>query len=380
MNFDLTQKNFPSFTHKSIWHAALFLAPFQEVVPPNLSGEAAENLRQGERNLYQFMNDLYTAMCENPAEFYLPVGEYDRFMNGRPRKELNSYHGGDPKESRLRNQFQQAIQFYQKLLFEIGVHGMQVAGTEILQLDPAVFGAFITEHNLRILRGEVEKRATALLRLGLEIKWSKEQVTVACQGFPSLLTALTALCHSPERKFALTNFLRCDFRSLLSYQPGLSDAISILPAPQKKKALIMEGFMEGMKSTRGLNYKISVQPLRNITLDSPWKLAYTRNGKSVFGYHADPEGLVTFAYFNHPENIAKVGRQLKQVSPTLYGWFYEKMPTRTCACKNNRLVDIGGQAKRICGLMNRLDLPNPNEEDLQCLQRIIEIYLDLISS
>jgi hypothetical protein len=40
-------------------------------------------------------------------------------------------------------------------------------------------------------------------------------------------------------------------------------------------------------------------------------------------------------------------------------------------------VDIGGQAKRICGLMNRLDLPNPNEEDLGNLQRIIEIHLDL---
>ena len=62
VRFNLNQKEFPGATHKSIWHAAVFMAPFREVIPPQVTGKEADELREGEKNLYQFMTDLYSDM------------------------------------------------------------------------------------------------------------------------------------------------------------------------------------------------------------------------------------------------------------------------------------------------------------------------------
>jgi hypothetical protein len=52
MAFAITQTRFPSTTHRSIWHAALFLAPFQGI-PSHDAGQAGD-LREGEANLVIF--------------------------------------------------------------------------------------------------------------------------------------------------------------------------------------------------------------------------------------------------------------------------------------------------------------------------------------
>ena len=66
-----------------------------------------------------------------------------------------------------------------------------------------------------------------------------------------------------------------------------------------------------------------------------------------------------------------MGYLLKEKSDSLYTWFCDKIPLRQCSCRNNRLADIGGRKKRICGLMNKMDVPNPDEHDLQNLKQII---------
>ena len=239
VKFDKYQNEFPTTTHQSIWHAAVFMAPFCEMIPPQLTGREAEDLRKGEKSLYQLVK---------------------------------------------RN-----------------------------------------------------------------------------------------LCKGGNSKFALTNFLRCDFRGLLnSHQPGFDDAVSILPDDSKKMAVEMDKFMRNMKC------KISVQPLKNTTLHSQWKLFYAMEGKSVYSFHSDTNNLEAFAYFNHYGNVSRMGYLLKEESDRLYTWFYDRIPTRLCLCRNNKLVDIGGHKKRICGLMNRMDVMNPDSYDLKNLKRIIEIYHDKV--
>jgi hypothetical protein len=82
MRFEIGQKDFPSTMHKSIWHAAMFMAPYCETIPLQSMGSQADDLREGESSLYQFMIDLYSSMYANPETYYLPVDEYDSFLNG----------------------------------------------------------------------------------------------------------------------------------------------------------------------------------------------------------------------------------------------------------------------------------------------------------
>jgi hypothetical protein len=118
VRFDTNQKEFPITTHKSIWHAAVFMAPFREVIPTQVTGRETDNLQEGEKNLYQFMTDLYSDMYDNPEAYYLPADEYDNFMKSREGKNLTDKD--KLKESLLRNKFQRAIQFYQKLVLSRG--------------------------------------------------------------------------------------------------------------------------------------------------------------------------------------------------------------------------------------------------------------------
>lgn len=363
MKLDLGQRDFPSTPQKSVWHAAVFLAPFKEVIPPKYAGKETI-LRLGERSLYRFMTNLYLDMYRNPTAYLIPAGEYDEFIKGRKPEFLDG--GEKTKESRLRNQFQRAIQFPQKLLYEIGLTGKQESCT--VELSRLVLDDIINKHNLRILRDEREQHAEALSNMGIEVNIMPDKITVSEGKYTGMLLALSALCTADAEKWALTNFLRCDFRGLKKYRPGFEDAVLFLRSEQKENATIMDEYM------KSLGCKATVQPLKNTTLGSKWKLSYKRKSNSVYGFHADTDSVETYAYFNKPENISKVGHLLNERSEMLSNWFIEKIPTRNCACRYNRRVNIGGEEKRICGFSNRLVLLNPSSTDHQKLRRVIETY------
>ena len=363
LKLDLDQREFPSTAQKSVRHAAVFLVPFKEVIPFTYAGEETA-LRLGERSLNSFMTNLYLDMYQNPVAYLIPAGEYDEFIQGRDPEMLEG--GEKTRESRLRSQFQRAIQFPQKLLYEIGLNGTQESRTTTLSR--SVLDDMINKHNLRILRDERMKHAEALSNMGIEVTIVSDKITVSEGKHTGMLLALSTLCKADAEKWALTSFLRCDFRGLNKYRPSFEDAASFLRGEHKKNAVVMDEYM------RSLGCRAMVEPLKNTTLGSRWKLVYKRKSKSVYGFHADTDSVETYAYFNKPENISRIGYLLKERSETLYNWFDEKIPTRNCARRYNRKIDIGGKEKRICGFSNRLVLSNPSGTDHQNMKKVIEIY------
>lgn len=362
MDLFIDQNEFPSITHHSIWHAAMSMATLYEVIPSNMSIEEAAAFRLGEESLYRFMRDMFVDMYDHPEAYDIPVGAYDLYMDGRDRRSLG--HKNDPKESRLRNQFQQAIQFYQKLLFEMGIHGKVY--DDSLSIEPTIMDEMINKHNLRLIRGTQSMRLSALERLGMKIQRSDNAIVFKNTRYPEMFTALITLARAGRGVLALTNVLRCDFRGLIKgFKPGLEDVVANLPGQLRDNILMMDLYIQE------LGAKISIHPLKNTTLYSPWKVIYTREGKSIYGFHAEPNRLEVYAYFNKPDNISRVGYQLKEEADPLYAWFNDHIPMRECRCPNNRKVDIGGEEKRICGLMNRLEVINPDGEALDRLKRVI---------
>lgn len=299
-------------------------------------------LAEGEKSFYNFMCRLYSDMYDNPEKYYIPAGEYDDFMNGRERRSLDKKY--KQKESRLRNRFQQSIQFYQKLLFEIG-RKAEFVSHNTFKFNKLFLGDMINIYNLRTIRGEEVKRAMALSNTGLEVEETENELIIKNDEYPEMYDALCAIANVKNNKYSLTNFLRCDFRGLTScFKPCFDDVSCVLPENYKCMALEMDELM------RGLRCKVSIEPLKNTTLYSQWKVSYKYNGKLFYSFHADTNDFEIFAHFNDYKNISCAGYFLKEHSKSIYNWFYDKVPERKCTCPNNRLADIGGIKKGYAAL------------------------------
>jgi hypothetical protein len=341
------------------------MAPFTEAIPEDYNRSIVE-LVKGEKRLYDFMETLYSSMYDSPDQYHIPTREYENLMKSRTVEELSADQ--KKKESTIRNSFLRSIQFYQKMLFEIGANGVPVDGK--LRVKTSLFEEMINRNNLRVVRGEHEKIMEGLSRNGLMFSKDRRHTYVEASDHPNLLRALRALCRFGTRTYRMTNFLRCDFRGMVNNKPGFNDVVAILGDKYTKNAEMMDGFMNQMKA------KIKVQPLKNTTLGSVWKTSYVK-GKSIYGFQADPCWMEAYVYFNEDKNIKKVGYHLKETDPVLYEWYYSNFKEQECACQYNRRVDIGGEKKRICGFSNRLVVTEPDTPDFEKIKRTIQVFREM---
>ncbi|MFW6287611.1 MAG: hypothetical protein ACOC2J_02555 [bacterium] len=251
---------------------------------------------------------------------------------------------------------------------DIDVSAEEIHNSSILSIAQDDYQNIIKSLRLSKVRGQEEKRLTALKDLGLEIDRKQDKIFISCEHYPDMLAALSLLCKSGTKKYAYTNFIRCDFRGVKSYKPSIEDVVAVIPEVYKSMVLEMDSMMESMNCRRTIN------PLKTRLLNQQWKVAYKKKGKSVYAFEADVDKLNSIAYFNYPENISKMGYLLKEESVSLYKWFYNCFELMECSCKNNKLVDIGGKKKRICGLSNRMDIYNPDKKEFENMKYIIELF------
>lgn len=355
-----------STAQKSIRHAALVLAPFTRILPKNYPSDKANTLYESETELYGFIKNLYSDMYNNPHGYCIPTLEYDAFVKGRCRFELTKQE--KQKEGNLRNKFQHVIRFYQQFLIETGKHGtISENGREILLPADLLETTF---KNARLTQAKKYAHAmpAALTRLGVEISDTAQGFSMRSRVYPDMFPALILLCRAESGKYSITNIKRADFRNLLGYTPGLEDVISVLPEDLKIMANDINDFLSGLKCS------VYAEPLKETTLFSHWKMWYRISGKPICSVEADVGKIKLCAYFNHYQNVSKMGYALKNESSDIFGWFCNGFYENTCSCKNSRIVDIGGIKKRICGLANKLEIFDPTEKDVKYLKKAIGIY------
>jgi hypothetical protein len=105
----------------------MMLAPYQSVSIKNNTEFDQDDYISGEYEFYSFMKALYTDMYEDPAKYFVATTPYDEYMqNRKPVKGIEKEHYTDTKECNLRNTFQQAIQFYPKFFYELGLRAEEI--------------------------------------------------------------------------------------------------------------------------------------------------------------------------------------------------------------------------------------------------------------
>lgn len=115
----------------------------------------------------------------------------------------------------------------------------------------------------------------------------------------------------------------------------------------------------------GMKVKTKIKPLRGIVSDFKWKVEYSCKGKNIWGFYADHEYFMLCIYFNHFQNITEFAKILYDEDRNLFQWFRNQFPERLCKCPNNRRVYFGDEPRRICGLSNRAEIVNPNDDDVE---------------
>ena len=371
MQFTAKQDSFPSTAQKSIWHASVFMAPFREFIPPGAAADERHDIVSGEQDWYAFISELYQKMYQAPGVYYVPVERYDQYMHGRTRSDLP--HKNDSRECTLRNEFQNAIKFYQNFLYKIGEYGTIDAKTYRLGISRKQFESLIQTLNINKKENDVRKRIDALHTVGLTYSCSDDFVQFSCARYPRLFIGLSLLAKSENKKYAYTCYLTCNYREAVKTgSPKFEDALFVLTAAQQKLAKEVHTLM----IEAGADLK--VKPLRSTQLTFFWKLQYTRKGKALATLHIDVQKLDCFINFNSVTNISKVGYRLKKDSEELYGWFFDCFKLRECSCKNNRNADIGGRRKRICGLMNRMEIYDMRQSDLEKIKQILQVFYAII--
>jgi len=355
----------------SIWHSIMMLAPFR-AAGINSSAFNDEHIIEGEKQFYDFMKDLYNDMYKSPTKYAVPTSEYDEYIKNRHAENDPVHpHKTDAKESKLRNTFHQAIEFYPNYFYEIGRASNEFCKeTFAIILTKQQYEDVIRKLKRSHIRKGNEQRLKVLEGLGVTVSEINNAYHISCKNAPKMFLGVHVLCSALESKYKYMNFLRLDYSS---YHRSVPDIESIKPTLKEEHANKID---QAIKSIVTSKMKYKVKPMRGINFDHGWKVEYTLNGKNVLGFFATPDSLAMFIYFNDEKNISKMSNNIKDNNP-LFDWFCDKFPERLCKCPHARYVFLGDEKRRICGMSNKAEVYDPTVDDLENIIVITKMFRDL---
>ena len=362
-----------SAAQKSIWHFQMMLAQFHEVEAER-KGFGKKDISEGEKSFYDFMKSLYQELYENPGKFLIPTNEYDNYIKSPDfvNKTFANAHQNDAKESMLRNTFQKAIHFYPDFFYRLGLSADKICPqTFSLAIKEAQYDEILLTLGKPYVHKENASRIAALLAMGINVTKKAGMYFIASSLYPKMFLGLMVLCDAPESKYKYMNYLRLDYKGYRRAMPEIADIMPTL-GPEFRKHL--DGLQVFFADTK---LKFRVKPMRSIASSHGWKVEYALQGKNVYGFFGEPDHLTLYIYFNDAKNISEVAEKMASMDAGLYDWFCDKFPERLCKCRYNRMVVFGNSKRRICGMSNKAEIHDPNEEDINQSIKAIEIFRGL---
>ncbi len=355
----------PTLAHFSIRHCLQMIGPFRP--SPALSEES-------QRQFFACITGIYQHMLQDPEGYFVFPGPYEAYMEKKKTLPATpgpeKMHKTDSRESTLRNTVQQAISFYASFFWHLGIRAEGVKESRL----------FLQNEKYREALSQMERyhgaehnplRYQLLEKHGLETEENENGVFIRHAAYPSMMEALFFLCQAKESKYQWMNYLRLAFSNAEEGMPAVSDVLLTLPDAMADIIRQLENALHP------LPVKPQIKPLRGITSDFQWKAEYTLKGKNVLGFYADHSTLTLCIYFNDHKNISAFASRLQTENPSLFPWFCRQFPQRLCKCPSNRLVHLGDEKRRICGLSNRAEILNPTAEDVENALYVLKTFRGL---
>mgnify|MGYP001063274607 CR=1 FL=1 len=345
---------------RSIKHCLDMIAPLEMQNQPE----------DGQVQFYKFMVSLYQEMYQQPEKYMVFSKPYEEYITKLKAQEApQKAHVNNSKESTLRNTFQQAIQFYAMYFYKIGLKSKAIDGQSgaliILKEDYAdVLNQMESIHGSKYNA----ERYKVLSKLGIQVYEKDTSVCISHTTYKQAMEGLVYLCKAPDSKYKWMNYIRLDFKNAYSPIPTVNDICKTLPARSAEAVKKLEDNLSGMK------IKAKIKPLRGIVSDFKWKVEYAYKGKNICGFYADNGYFMLCIYFNHFQNINEFAKILFEEDYDSFLWFKNQFPERKCKCPNNRRVYFDNEPRRICGLSNRAEIVNPDENDIDRALWVLKKY------
>ncbi len=343
-----------TYAQRSIRHCIEMIAPFEM---PEQQEEG------GQFRFYEFMLSLYREMYRNPEEYLVFSKPYEEYMEKLKEQKTpvkkEKEHVTNARESTLRNAFQQAIQFYALYLYRTGLVSEGIdAQTGALMICKEEY-TDVKRQMKRIHESQYnDARYEVLAKCGIDVEKDGDTVFITHREYPQMMGGIEYLCKAPDSKYKWMNFLRLDFKNAYAPIPTVDDICKTLSVENAAIVKRLEDSLSGIKC------KTKIKPLRGIVSDFRWKVEYACKGKNICGFYADRESFMLCIYYNHFQNITAAAEAFYEEDRALFAWFREQFPERLCKCPNNRRVYFGSEPRRICGLSNRAEIVNPQEDDV----------------
>lgn len=374
MQFDKTQRDFPSKAHRIPWYLGTGLLPFSEVIPESLSREESRDLAIGEKSLHSFLGSLYSDMYQRPQTYFMEEIPDLYFNDGEWFKRR-------PDMTKVRNKNTHVMKALE-ILFEI-------AHQAVLDGDVLIVGGETYERiiNERRPKSVAQKRISgfwsALRELGLEISKDADACTIRSEKYPKITTATKAMARhgGADDKLRFFAFYRCDFAAVNpSYLPDISRILSILPADSRVGADKILEFMT--QSGYGIDVIVGGYPSSN------WNILFSgnkrRKASQFFWMGFSIEYYNMFYAELHCMNP-------KFLIPIVYGkgeeygdWFNETWTQNCTGCGYCRdrfkppgpyIFEHRGKKRGLCH-QQWISKRNPSEEQINSLLKMVELHTE----
>ncbi len=348
-----------TYTHRSIKHCLDMIAPFEG---------SEHQIKDGQLQFYRFMVSLYRNMYEDPEKYMVFPKPYEEYI-AKPKGKKEKEHTSNSRESTLRNTFQQAIQFYALYFYNLGVNcdGIDEKDGSLAIAKEKYFDVLNRMNSIHDSKYNAE-RYEVLSQLGVRTYENDDKVSITIMGYSNAMSGVQYLCKAPDSKYKWMNFLRLDYKNAYSPIPTVDDICKTLPLERAELVGILEDNLSDFK------IKKKIRPLRGIVSDFKWKVEYSYKGKNICGFYADNSYFMLCIYFNNFQNITDFAADLYAEDIKLFQWFKKQFPERLCKCPSNRRVYFGDESRRICGMSNRAEIVDPDNNDIENALYILKKY------
>jgi len=370
-------KGHNSSAQKSIWYCIMMLSKFERV-KVSIDGFDDKSVFKGEKDFYTFMKTLYQDMYENPDSYAIPTAEYDEYIKSiNIEKVFANSHKGDSKESKLRNKFLQAIQFYSDYFWKLGSAADEICNTKYeLVISKSNYDNIIKSFDNLNIKNENEQRLNALANRGIIINKNGKKNYISCKKFPKTFLGLKVLLTVPEskykteNKFKRLNYLRLDYKGYCRPMPEIEDVKLTMKKEHSDTLTLLLSLFNNFKT------RYALYPMASILPFNKWKIDYwLGNNKRIFGFYASPDFLSFRISFNTLENLIRIIKILEKNNKKLFEWFRDNIKEVFHDCPRNKIIMFGNQEKHLCCSSSggTMEIVNPDKNDVKNIIELIKV-------
>lgn len=370
-------EGYSSSAQKTILYCIMMLAKFEEV-KVIIDGFDEKSVIKGEKDFYLFMETLYHDMYENPDTYAIPTAEYDKYIKSiNLEKVFANSHKGDAKESKLRNTFLKAIQFYSDYFWNLGSAADEICNENYeLVISRLKYDNVLRSLDNQYTKNENRRRLTALADNGIAVKENGKNCYISCRKAPKMFLGLRVLLTVPkskyitENKFKRLNYLRLDYKGYYRPMPEIEDVKLTLKKEHSEILTLLLSLFGNYKT------RYAVYPMASILPFNKWKVDYwLGNNQRLFGFYASPDFLSFRVSFKTPENLIRIIKILEKMDIKYFEWFRNNIKEVFHDCPRNKVIMFGNQEKHLCcgSSGGTMEIANPNKNDVKNMLTLIEI-------